>query len=138
MSSKEKLLSKRKIDETTRCWLWTGSCIWTGHGQIWTNNKNYLVHRLAYEEFIGPITNQINHKCSNPNCFNPEHLYDGTQSDNMIDMHSTHKEHAKKEFCKYGHERSKENITVDKHCKECKRIHMRKYYRKKKEGQNAQ
>jgi len=46
------------------------------------------VHRVAWELTSGPIPDgmQVLHACDNPPCFNPEHLFLGTRSDNMVDM----------------------------------------------------
>jgi hypothetical protein len=48
------------------------------------------VHRISYVIFVGPIPDGLNvlHKCDNTICFNPEHLFTGTQKDNVIDMHN--------------------------------------------------
>ncbi len=87
ISIKENLLFHRRIDKKTGCWLWIGSLFRSGYGCIAINKKNYRVLRIAWQEFIGPIKNQILHKqiCPNKNCFNPEHLYDGTQRENVRD-----------------------------------------------------
>lgn len=51
-------------------------------------NKSQLLHRASYEIFVGPIPEgmQINHKCHNPQCCRPSHLYLGTQQDNINDQ----------------------------------------------------
>lgn len=50
--------------------------------------KCHDTHRIAYTEFVGDIPDSmiVMHSCDNPPCFNPEHLYLGTQKDNMHDM----------------------------------------------------
>jgi hypothetical protein len=70
------------------CWEWTDSKSKQGHGRIGYRDKVYLTHRLSYEISIGEIPDGKNvcHKCDNPPCINPEHLFVGTQKDNISDM----------------------------------------------------
>jgi hypothetical protein len=71
------------------CWIWDGAINQGGYGYFWGKEKNKQVraHRFFYEKFIGPIPAgmQVNHHCDNPSCVNPEHLFVGTQSDNIQD-----------------------------------------------------
>lgn len=87
LSVRQRLLTNRRIDPITNCWLWTGHVDKRGRAVIGIKYRTVKVSRAAYEEFVGPIKNQVNHKreCPNKHCFNPEHLYDGTQSDNRVD-----------------------------------------------------
>src|SRR5919106_4630554 len=91
------LITYRTVDETTGCWLWTGCRTPIGHGQVRIKGANYVVTRLSAMLYLGlDITNrfrgsrkdcsQVNHKCANPSCFNPAHLYIGTQRQNLQDI----------------------------------------------------
>lgn len=70
------------------CIEWTGSVAGYGYGVLSFYKRNYYVHRLAYRLFIGKIPNHLMvcHRCDNPRCFNPEHLFLGTAKDNVQDM----------------------------------------------------
>jgi hypothetical protein len=84
---KDRLLRRRNITDTG-CWEWTGHIMKKGYGQIGFMKKVILVHRASYETFVGKIPNGmfVCHKCDNPKCFNPNHLFVGTSQDNINDM----------------------------------------------------
>lgn len=58
-----------------------------GYTTIFRNGKRYRTHRYIYEQLVGPIPNKksVCHRCDNTSCINPDHLYIGSQSDNMKD-----------------------------------------------------
>lgn len=67
------------------CWEWTGSLDTGGYGRL----KNKGTHRISYESFVGPVgALHVLHRCDNPPCCNPHHLFLGTQADNMMDKQS--------------------------------------------------
>ena len=71
------------------CWIWMGCKIKEKYGQIRTEkNKRMLAHRVSWILYRGKITDNlfVLHKCDNPPCVNPEHLFLGTHQDNMDDM----------------------------------------------------
>ena len=84
---KSRLLSKIVIDLATGCWNWVGGKGNNGYGRIRINDKFYLPHRASYVIFVGDIPEGmcVCHKCDNPSCINPEHLFVGTRNDNMQD-----------------------------------------------------
>lgn len=76
-----------RINKTDGCWLWTGTTSTRGYGVIFLKRKKIFAHRLSYVVFKGALKNGncVLHKCDNPPCVNPEHLFSGTHQDNMLD-----------------------------------------------------
>jgi hypothetical protein len=76
-----------KVVKTETCWLWGGSAIPRRYGILWENKKPVFAHRFSYELHYGPIPDGLwcLHHCDTPSCVRPEHLFLGTNSDNMRD-----------------------------------------------------
>lgn len=121
-------------------WLWTGCLAISGHGRISVSGKVYFTSRLSafvYLNFDLESDLQINHKieCSIPNCFNPDHLYVGTQTDNRKDDVArgiSGNQHSIKTHCRYGHILLNDNLMIirskdgiHRRCRICHRKQVR-------------
>jgi hypothetical protein len=75
-SSNLRLREYAVINGETDCWLWQKPLIKSGYGRLYVNGRNNLVHRVAYEEWIGPIPTgmTIDHLCGVRHCINPAHM----------------------------------------------------------------
>jgi hypothetical protein len=80
---------KIKVDclpgPTRGCWVWQRARNRGGYGILKRDGKSGLAHRFSWETSIGPITDKVLHKCDNPACVNPSHLFEGSQCDNNKD-----------------------------------------------------
>ncbi|WP_420711557.1 HNH endonuclease [Streptomyces sp. NRRL F-4489] len=76
-----------RVHKTDGCWIWTGGNRGNGYGTFWAQGKRYYAHRYAYYLASGKMPEGIIlHACDNTICVRPDHLSEGTQADNVIDM----------------------------------------------------
>lgn len=76
------------IGEKNICWNYRGTVKTNGYGEIKFRGKNVKAHRVSIFVFSGEWPNPemcVCHKCDNPTCINPDHLFIGTHQDNMTD-----------------------------------------------------
>jgi len=86
---KKRFWSKADVRGTDDCWEWQASKNKVGYGQFWLSGYYEKAHRVAF--FISNEGKQVKkfvlHTCDNPSCVNPNHLYEGSQANNMNDMY---------------------------------------------------
>lgn len=132
-----------KVDTTGECWLWLAARIppygygnfgGTQDGVRWVK----LAHRHAYELAHGPIPEGmwVLHRCDNPPCVRPDHLFLGTHADNMRDMVAKGRHWAtKKTHCKHGHPFEGDNLSLlpngERVCLTCRRERLARFEAKK-------
>lgn len=77
-----------KVEKTDGCWLWVGARGGNGYGVFAVGGDLVKAHRFAYLLERGPIRAglRVLHRCDVRRCVNPDHLFLGTQSDNLRDM----------------------------------------------------
>lgn len=129
---KARLLKCRQITPDG-CWLWTGYVNDKGYGQISYDSRPWRVHILSMflfkpEEYIK--NPNVNHKpeCRNKTCFNPDHLYSGTQKENIndaVEAGNMGNRFKNVTVCVNGHEFTPENTYTNpktgvRTCKRCR------------------
>ncbi len=105
--------SKWIAEPFSGCWLWLGATTNFGHGHFRLPGRiQELAHRVSWMLNVGDIPKGmfVLHKCDVPSCVNPDHLFIGTQADNISDM--TRKGRGRKMFVK-GHAALNAKLTVD-------------------------
>lgn len=116
------------------CHIWTGVKNPKGYGSINFKGKNLRAHRISYTIYNGeiPYGLLVCHRCDNPPCVNPAHLFVGTASDNEQDKLSKGRNYQKnKTHCPQGHEYAGDNLHIRKsdggrHCNTCRLNYQRK------------
>jgi len=83
----ERFVSNIAFAGPDECWRWTAGCFHGGYGQFRLRHKKVKAHRAYYEHEVAAIPPGmiLCHRCNNPPCCNPAHLFVGTNADNTAD-----------------------------------------------------
>lgn len=129
-----------RVKKTDTCWLWTGTKTRGGYGRVWFNKRNQPVTKIAWLLTYGekfPEGLDACHKCDNPSCVRPDHIFPGTALDNMRDAKRKGRLNLKglelgnrfktQTHCKRGHEFTPDNTYVHirgggrlvRNCRQC-------------------
>lgn len=125
--------------ENAECWIWQGTTRGKGYGSVRWNGRMEAAHRISWVLTHGPIPKGdgyhgtcVLHRCDNAICVNPEHLFLGSNHDNVLDRHQKgrtkidpSRPNSYKTHCKRNHPLSGPNLRVYREkrvCRYCERL----------------
>jgi hypothetical protein len=129
-----------RVRKSEDCWIYEGARTRFGHGSVQWNGKKTTAHRAMWMQTNGPIPEGlcVLHRCDNPPCVRPDHLFLGTKRDNTADMWSKGRqagspaENAVKTACP-KHGTAFETKKWGRICRECRREIANRWARKHRE-----
>lgn len=127
------------------CWEWQGTKGTFGYGVARAWKRQTTAHRRAWELWHGSIPEGVHvlHRCDNPPCVRPDHLFLGTPADNVMDMIAKGRRGRPapplKTHCRHGHELAGANVVERRHtdghvfraCRACARANRARYLAKR-------
>jgi HNH endonuclease len=115
------------------CWLWLGCLDGKNYGILGIDRRNVYAHRFSYVQKFGaiPAGKELDHKCRNTYCCNPDHVEPVTHRENMLRSPLTlGGRHIRRTHCPHGHEYSEDNTYIGplghRFCKICRRAFDKK------------
>lgn len=119
-----------KLDVRGVCWEWTGAPNRGGYGVVQRGRRSGVViaHRALWEELVGPIPDDhdLDHRCRNRRCCNPDHLEPVTRQVN-VDRGSRAAGRPRRTHCIHGHQLTPDNTRPDRTCRTCANQRSREY-----------
>lgn len=103
------------------CWLWTAALSRKGYAQICVDGKTRSAHKVAYEEFVGPVPpgRHLDHECRIRRCINPACLRPLTPRENTLIGHGPSAVNARKERCEACGSEFKLRADGKRACRTC-------------------
>lgn len=124
-------MARLRLITESGCWEWQGTLDSAGYGRKKFRMNGAIHHgiyRVSYAVFNGDITKgmEVDHKCRNRKCFNPDHLRLTTKRENILCGENNAAVNARKTHCIRGHSLTGDDVFVDKkngrHCNACRRF----------------
>lgn len=137
----DRLWEKIEVGSHWECWPRTGAHDSKGYGLLKVQGAQQRAHRLVWEYTYGPIPDGlwVLHRCDNPPCCNPDHLFLGTNQDNQRDsVNKGRNANMKKVHCPQGHLYDEANTYIrfdgKRDCRACRREGAHQFRQRAKEN----